>query len=54
MPNRQEIKSELDVNGSDTTKTKAKENIRFDLSAERINTFKETIEIKATLYNDNV
>ena len=26
--------------------------IRFDFSARRVNTFKETIEIKATLYND--
>ncbi len=34
--------------------SKAKENIRFDLSAGRINTFQETIEIKASLFNDNM
>jgi hypothetical protein len=32
---------------------KVKENIRFDFTVGRINTFKETIEIKATLFNDN-
>ena len=52
-PNRQESKSELTVTSFDTIKTKAKENIRFDFSAAQINTFKETIEIKASLFNDN-
>jgi hypothetical protein len=41
------------VTRKDKVENKPKENIRFDFSAGRINTFKETIEIKATLYNDN-
>jgi hypothetical protein len=45
--------TQLSVIGSDRIQEKAKENIRFDFTAGRINTFKETIEIKATLYNDN-
>ena len=49
----QENESELTVTGSDRTETKVKENIRFDFSAGRINTFQETIEIKASLFNDN-
>jgi hypothetical protein len=51
---RQESKAELSVTGSDTIEIKAKENIRFDFSAGRINTFQETIEIKASLFNDNI
>ena len=50
---RQESKAELNLAGSDKTEIKAKENIRFDFSAGRINTFQETIEIKASLFNDN-
>lgn len=46
--------TELSVVGSDKTEEKVKENIRFDFTAERINTFKETIEIKASLFNDNI
>jgi hypothetical protein len=38
---------------SDHTKEKVNENIRFDFTAGRINTFQETIEIKASLFNDN-
>ncbi len=53
MQNGQASKTKINVTDSVTTKIKAKENIRFDFSAGRINTFKETIEIKATLYNDN-
>ena len=49
----QENKSELAVTGSNMTETKVKENIRFDFSVGRINTFEETIEIKASLFNDN-
>lgn len=41
------------ITASQRTKKNAKENMRFDFSAVRINTYKETIEIKATLYNDN-
>jgi hypothetical protein len=37
----------------DKTQGKSKKNIRFDFSASRINTYKETIEIKASLFNDN-
>jgi hypothetical protein len=37
-----------------TTITNEIRNIHFAFKAERINTFKESIEIKATLYNDNV
>lgn len=29
------------------------QNIRFEISAQRINTFRETIEVTATLFNDN-
>jgi hypothetical protein len=47
-------KAELNVVGSDKIDIKAKENIRFDFSAVRINTFQETIEIKASLFNDNI
>jgi hypothetical protein len=36
-----------------TTATNEIKDIRFVFKARRINTFKETIEIKATLYNDN-
>jgi len=36
---RQESKAELNLAGSDKTEIKAKENIRFDFSAGRINTF---------------
>ena len=53
MQNGQASKTEIIAANSDTTKIKAKKNIRFDFSAGRINTFKESIEIKATLYNDN-
>src|SRR5690554_279790 len=35
------------------TQKKVKENIRFDFTAGRINTFEETIEIKASLFNDD-
>ncbi len=35
------------------TQKKVKENVLFDFTARRINTYKETIEIEATLYNDN-
>lgn len=45
--------TQLSSTGSQETQKKVKENIRFDFTAGRINTFKETIEIKATLYNDN-
>jgi hypothetical protein len=48
-----ESKSEITIAGIDRIEKKLKENIRFDFSAGRINTFKETIEIKATLFNDN-
>lgn len=51
--NGQSRKTEINVTESFTTKIKAKENIRFDFSAGRINTFQETIEIKASLFNDN-
>jgi hypothetical protein len=51
---RQESKAEQNVAGSDKTEIKVKENIRFDFSAGRINTFQETIEIKASLFNDNI
>jgi hypothetical protein len=51
---RQKSKAELNVVGSDKIDIKAKENIRFDFSAVRINTFHETIEIKASLFNDNI
>jgi len=44
---------QLMLSGSGKVQDKAKENIRFDFTSVRINTFKETIEIKATLYNDN-
>ncbi len=37
-----------------TTATNEIRGIRFAVKAGRINTFKETIEIKATLYNDNI
>lgn len=50
---KQESKAELNVTGSNKTEIKVKENIRFDFSAGRINTFQETIEIKASLFNDN-
>ncbi len=50
---REPNQPELSVVGSDKTQGKVKENIRFDFTAERINTFKETIEIKASLFNDN-
>lgn len=33
--------------------TKAKEDIRFDFSAGRTNTFQESIEVNATLFNDS-
>ncbi len=49
----QKNKIEANVIGSDNTEIKAKENIRFDFSVGRINTFQETIEIKASLFNDN-
>ena len=49
----QENKSELTATGSDRTETKVKQNIRFDFSVGRVNTFQETIEIKASLFNDN-
>jgi hypothetical protein len=45
--------TQLMMSGTDKAQDKAKENIRFDFTAVRINTFKETIEIKASLYNDN-
>jgi len=48
-----ESKIEANVVRSDNTEVKAKENIRFDFSVGRINTFQETIEIKASLFNDN-
>jgi len=51
---RQKSKAEPNVAGSDKTEIKAKENIRFDFSAGRINTFQESIEIKASLFNDNI
>ena len=38
---------------TDSIKAEAYKNIRFDFTATRINTYKETIEIKASLYNDN-
>lgn len=53
ISNSQESKAELYFIGSDTAKVKSHENIRFDFSAEQINTHEGTIEIKATLYNDN-
>lgn len=53
ISNRQDSKAEFNNFGSDTLKIRSKKNIRFDFSAERINTFKETVEIKATLFNDN-
>lgn len=37
----------------DSIKAEVTKNIRFDFIAARINTFKETIEITAALYNDN-
>jgi hypothetical protein len=51
---RQENKAVLNVASSNKTEIKAKENIRFDFSAGRINTFQESIEIKALLFNDNI
>jgi hypothetical protein len=51
--NRQESIAKLNNAGSETTEIKAKENIRFDFKSGRINTLKETIEIKASLFNDN-
>lgn len=45
--------TQLSSTGSQETQKKVKENIRFDFTAGRINTFKETIEIKASLFNDN-
>ena len=50
----QETKVELNLIGSDKKEIKARENIRFDFSVRRINTFQETIEIKASLFNDDV
>lgn len=49
----QENKSKLAFTGSERSETKVKENIRFDFSVVRINTFEDTIEIKASLFNDN-
>lgn len=51
---RQKSNSKQIFIGVEETEIKSKENIQFDFTAERINTFKETIEIKATLYNKNV
>jgi hypothetical protein len=51
---RQKSKAELNVAGSDKLDIRANENIRFDFSSVRINTFQETIEIKASLFNDNI
>ena len=45
--------TQLSFEGSAKTHEKVRENIRFDFTAERLNTFKETIEIKASLFNDN-
>jgi hypothetical protein len=63
IPGRQENQVEHNVGDSDVTQLgfvgidktqeKVKENIRFDFTVGRINTFKETIEIKASLFNDN-
>lgn len=41
------------IPGKQETKVKPKENIRFDFTAERMDAHKETIEIKASLFNDN-
>jgi hypothetical protein len=51
---RKESKAELSVAGSNKSEIKVKENISFDFSVERINTFQETIEIKASLFNNNI
>lgn len=51
---RSESSTELKVLGTDKTEIKADKNIRFDFSTGRINTFQETIEIKASLFNDNI
>ncbi len=45
--------TQLSVTGSNKAQEKIKENIRFDFKVARINNFKETIEITATLFNDN-
>lgn len=50
----QKSKAKLKVTGSDKTEINAKENIRFDFSAVRLINFQETIEIKASLFNDNI
>lgn len=44
---------QLDFVSTYKTQEKINENIRFDFTAARINTYKETIEIKASLFNDN-
>ena len=45
--------TDLNIIGPEKAQQKIKKNIRFDFTAVRINTFKETIEVKASLYNDN-
>jgi hypothetical protein len=50
---RQESSTEQKVIETARTEIKGKDNIRFDFSAERMKTSKETIEIKASLFNDN-
>jgi hypothetical protein len=53
ISSRQENKDELSVTVSEHTKEKLNGNIRFEFSVVRINTFQETIEVKASLFNDN-
>lgn len=49
----QENRLTLAIASTERTDKKIFENIRFSFSAGRINTFKETVEIKATLFNEN-
>ena len=51
----QESRKQLDLASlARSIKSKNVDNVRFDISARRINTFAETIEINATLSNNNI
>jgi hypothetical protein len=55
IPGEQDSKKQVDATTlSASIKSKNITGVRFDISASRLDVFKETIKIKATLFNNNV